>query len=56
MSSLTRHCKFFVSVYATFHVALMHVTCDIVTLLYSKRYESKENVKLNIEITRFPRV
>lgn len=57
MSSVTRHCKFFVSMYAIFHVELMYVTSDIATLLYSKRYESKENVmKLNIAKSRDFRV
>lgn len=57
MSSVTRHCKFFVSMYAIFHVELMYVTSDIATLLCSKRYESKENVmKLNIAKSRDFRV
>lgn len=36
-----------------FTLALIYVTSDIVTLLYSKRYRSKENVmKLNIVKSR----
>lgn len=47
MSSLTRHCKFFVSMYATFHVALMHVTSGIVTL-FEETYVERKVIKLNI--------